>query len=407
MDVVFNHTYHTEDSWFQLTVPHYYYRFNNYGDFSNGSGVGNETASERKMMRQYIIDAILYWTEEYHFDGFRFDLMGVHDTETMNAIREALDENGHEDVILYGEPWAGGELSLPHPYKPADRNHVHDYSERIALFNAEFRDAIKGHVFLDYDAGFLQGANDEYMSSFKNDDLIAAIMANTQADAGEYHLPHYKTWARVPTEVVNYSSAHDNFTLYDKLVLSTDRPINYDRQEDLIEMNKINAAILMTAQGGIFIHAGEEFARTKYGDPNSYNAPIELNKLDWSRATENQDLIDYYRGMIEIRKAYAPFRDHTTRTSDMMYFYRNPENVFVYSIPNVIDDHSKWEAITVVVNTSPYEQTVNIPLGEFDEALKWTILADIHQVNINGIDTFEGQTMTLNPREIYILALEK
>lgn len=407
MDVVFNHTYHTEDSWFQHTVPYYYYRFDDYGNFSNGSGVGNETASERKMMRKYIIDAILYWTEEFHFDGFRFDLMGVHDTETMNAIREALDENGFEDVILYGEPWAGGELALKYPYKPADRNHVHDYSERIALFNAEFRDAIKGHVFLDYDAAFLQGANDEHMSSFKNEDLIAAIMANTQPDGGEYHLPHYKTWARVPTEVVNYSSAHDNFTLYDKLVHSTDRPISYERQEDLIAMNKINAALLMTAQGGIFIHAGEEFARTKFGDPNTYNAPIKINKLDWTRAAENKDLVDYYRGMIAIRKAYAPFRDFTTHTTDMMYFYRTPQNVLMYNVPNVIDNISEWESITVIVNTSPYSQTVNLPLGEYEEAQKWTILADIEQANPKGIDAYEGKTMTLEPQELYILGLER
>lgn len=407
MDVVFNHTYHTEDSWFQFTVPHYYYRFDDYGNFSNGSGVGNETASERKMMRKYIIDAILYWTKEYHFDGFRFDLMGVHDTETMNAIREALDENGYEDVILYGEPWAGGELALKYPYKPADRNHVHDYSKRIALFNADFRDAIKGHVFLDYDAAFLQGANDDYMSSFKNVDLIASIMANSQPDGGGYQLPHYKTWARVPTEVVNYSSAHDNFTLYDKLVLSTEGPVSYERQEELIRMNKINAAILLTSQGGIFIHAGEEFARTKYGNPNTYNAPIEVNKLDWTRAEENKDLVDYYRGMIDIRKAYAPFRDSTTRTTDMMYFYRTAENVLMYNIPNVIDEISKWKYITVVINTSQHPQTVNLPLGEYDTAQKWTIIADIEQANPEGIDTYEGKTMTLEPQELYILALER
>lgn len=406
MDVVFNHTFHTEDSWFQRTVPNYYYRFNAYGHFSNGSGVGNETASERKMMRKYIIDAILYWTEEYHFDGFRFDLMGVHDTETMNAIRDALDQNGYEHVILYGEPWAGGELALPEPYKPADRNHVHDYSKRIALFNAEFRDAIKGHVFLDYDAAFLQGANDDYMSSFKNEDLIAAIIANTESEAGEYYLPHYKTWARVPTEVVNYSSAHDNFTLYDKLVLSTDRAVSYDRQEDLITMNKINAGILLTAQGGIFIHAGEEFARTKYGDPNTYNAPIEVNQLDWARAEENNDLIDYYRGMIDIRKAYAPFRDYTTQTAKLMHFYRNPENVLVYTIPNNIDEHGKWRNVTVAVNTSPYVQTVNIPTGEHDEPHKWTIIANIHEIDVDGIATYEEKTLTLQPNEIYILALE-
>src|SRR5699024_5102909 len=220
MDVVYNHTYKTEKSWFQLTVPDYYYRQDAQGNFSNGSGVGNETASERTMMRKFMIDSILYWVEEYHVDGFRFDLMGVHDTETMNLIRDNLDQRGYEHIILYGEPWAGGEIALKEPYKPADRNHVHDYSKRIALFNAEFRDAIKGDVFTDYNGAFLQGANVERGSDFTNIDLVAAIMANTQMDAGEYNIPEYKVWARTPTEIINYSSAHDNLTLYDKLVSS-------------------------------------------------------------------------------------------------------------------------------------------------------------------------------------------
>ncbi len=407
MDVVYNHTYHTENSWFQLTVPDYYYRQDYAGNFSNGSGVGNETASERTMMRKYMIDSLIYWIEEYHIDGFRFDLMGVHDTETMNEIRRTLDERGYEDVILYGEPWAGGELSLPEPYTPADRNHVHDYSDRIALFNADFRDAIKGHVFLDYDAAFLQGANNEDSSSFKNEDLIAAIMANTQQDAGEYHLPEYKTWARRPTEVVNYSSAHDNFTLYDKLVLSTDAPTDYGRREDLITMNKINAALLFTSQGGIFIHAGEEFARTKLGNPNTYNAPIEVNRLDWKRAKENEDLVDYYKGMMAIRKAYPPLRDETTRTGNMMYFRRYAENVIWYTIPNIIDNESKWDNLFVVANTCDYPQSLAMPEDKDGQLQDWVILANNQQANADGLGTIRGETIILNPRDVYVLAIER
>lgn len=407
MDVVYNHTYHTEDSWFQFTVPDYYYRQDYNGNFSNGSGVGNETASERMMMRKYIIDSLIYWAEEYHIDGFRFDLMGVHDSETMNEIRRALDERGYEKIILYGEPWAGGELSLPEPYTPADRNHVHDYSKRIALFNAEFRDAIKGHVFLDYDAAFLQGANDEHSSSFKNEDLIAAIMANTQHDAGEYHLPDYKTWARTPTEVINYSSAHDNLTLYDKLVLSTDAPTNYSRHEDLIAMNKINAALLFTAQGGIFIHAGEEFARTKHGDPNTYNAPIAINRLDWKRAKENEDLVDYYKGMMAIRKSYPPLRDDTTRTGNMMYFKRYAENVLWYTIPNIIDHESKWDNLFVVANTCDYPHSLEMPKDKDGRMQEWVILANNQRADVNGLGTIRGESIILNPRDVYILAIER
>lgn len=407
LDVVFNHTFHTEDSWFQFTVPYYYYRFDDYGNFSNGSGVGNETASERRMMRKYIIDALLFWVEEYHIDGFRFDLMGVHDTETMNAIREALDERGYEDVILYGEPWAGGELALKNPYTPADQNHVRDYSERIALFNAEFRDAVKGHVFLDRDAAFLQGANNENTSSFKNIDLIAAIMANTQRDAGEYKIPEYKTWARVPTEIVNYSSAHDNFTLYDKLVLSTEGPIDYNRNERLITMNKINAALLFTSQGAIFFQAGEEFARTKYGNDNSYKAPIEINQLDWSRAEENKDLVAYYQEMIKIRKEYAPLRDATKRTADMIYFKNLPENVISYTVPNMYANISRWENILVMANTSEKPYTLNMPRDRDDNICKWTILADNKQASIEGLGDFYQREITLEPLEVYIFALER
>lgn len=406
MDVVYNHTYKTEDSWFQLTVPDYYYRQDEYGNFSNGSGVGNETASERTMMRKFMIDSILYWVEEYHIDGFRFDLMGVHDSETMNLIRENLDQRGYENVILYGEPWTGGQIALREPYTPADRNHVHDYSKRIALFNAEFRDSIKGNVFAGYEGAFLQGANIERVSDFTNIDLIAAIMANTQMDAGEYDIPEYKTWARIPTEVINYSSAHDNLTLYDKLVVSTDSPTTQMRHEEIIEMNKISAAILMTSQGGIFFQAGEEFARTKYGNANSYNASIAINRLDWARADEYQDLVDYYKNMITIRKAYAPLRDATRKTADMIYFKRLPENLISYLIPNLIDENGPWKNLLVVANTSNQPYTIDLPKDENQNDQKWKILANNKKAAVEGIGYIFGNSVILSPREVYVLAIE-
>jgi len=333
--------------------------------------------------------------------------MALHDTETMNAIREALDANGYENVILYGEPWAGGDSALKDPYKPADRNHVHDYSEDIALFNAEFRDGMKGHVFFEEEAAFLQGANNNPNNNFKNEDLIAAIMANTQMDAGEYHFPESQAWARSPKEVVNYTSAHDNFTLFDKLVLSTDAPASYKRQEALVAMNKIHAAILFTSQGGVFLQAGEEFARTKYGNPNTYKALIAINRLDWTRASEHEDLIDYYRGMIDIRKAYPPLRDDTTQTANMMYFRRLPENVIAYTIPNVIDDNAKWDNMLVAANTGERPQSFVLPTDENGETQKWQLLADINRADANGMGTMHGQSIILNPREVYVLAIEK
>jgi pullulanase len=407
LDIVLNHTYYTEESWFEKTVPGYYYRKDKQGNFSNGSGVGNETASERTMMRKYMIDNLLYWVEEYHVDGFRFDLMGVHDTETMNEIRSILDERGYEDVILYGEPWAGGHVAMPEGYYPADRNHIHDFSENIAVFNSDFRDAIKGHVFIDHDPAFLQGKNGRHDSNFSDADLIAAIMAHTEQDAGEYQLPDYKVWARYPKEVLNYSSVHDNFTLYDKLVLSTSESHSYERQEQLVKMNKINAAILLTSQGGILFQAGEEFARTKYGNPNSYNAPIATNHLDWSRARDFQDLVDYYRGMIKIRADYPPFRDETRQTADMMYFLHLPENILGYTIPNLISKDSKWDNIFVGVNTSDSPYSIDLPKDSEGHQQTWTVLADINQVNPKGMGKIRGESLILNPDEVYILAIER
>lgn len=407
LDVVYNHTFKTEDSWFQFTVPDYYYRQDEHGNFSNGSGVGNETASERFMMRKYIIDSLFYWIEEYHVDGFRFDLMGVHDTETMNLIREELDQKGYQHIILYGEPWAGGQLALPEPYKPADRNHVHDFSKRIALFNAEFRDSIKGDVFQEYEGAFLQGANIEWGSNFTNADLIAAIMANTQNDAGEYHLNDYKAWARTPTEVINYSSAHDNLTLYDKLLLSTESSTFETRQDKIVSMNKISAAILFTSQGGIFYQAGEEFARTKFGNANSYNASIAINSLDWSRTKKFADLVAYYKGMTAIRKAYPPLRDYTTQTAEMIYFKRLPENLISYSIPNVVDLEAPWSNLLVTANTSNQPHVIELPRGKNSEIQKWRILADSNEADPKGLGYIYSDSVILNPREVYILALER
>lgn len=405
MDVVYNHTYKTADSFFQFTVPDYYYRKDAHGNFSNGTGVGNETASERKMMRKFMIDSLIYWAEEYHIDGFRFDLMGVHDTETMNEIRKALDERGFEKIILYGEPWSGGQLALAENYKPADQNHIHDFSENIAVFNSHFRDAIKGDVFTGASGAFLQGSNSDHHSNFKTVDLISAILANTQNQAGEYKFPKHHVWARVPTEVINYSSAHDNYTLYDKLLLSTGQ-FKYKCPEDkIIAMNKINAAILLSAQGGIFLHAGEEFARTKYSNPNSYNAPIAINRLDWARTKKHKELLDFYRGMIQIRKSYPPLQDHTRKTANNTYFMRLPENVLAYSIPNLITTNSKWKEIFIAINTSEQPESILLPLN--DGAIqKWKVLANINQANPDGIGYIQGESIIVGPRELYILAVE-
>lgn len=402
LDVVYNHTFETEHSWFQHTVPDYYYRQDKNGWFANGSGCGNETGSERQMMRKYMIESILYWAQEYHLDGFRFDLMGLHDVETMNAIRQALNEAGLEQVILYGEPWNAGSVAIYEPNKPADKYHIQDIIDGIAVFNDEFRDSVRGHVFENHNGAFLQGANGYEESSYSDSDLISAIVANTQVDVGRFRLPEEKAWARDPHQIVTYSSAHDNLSLYDKLVSSMRHDSNYARHEELIQLNKLNAALLFTSQGALFMQAGEEFARTKYGDENSFQSSIAVNRLDWTRAQENQDLVDYYKGMLAIRKAYAPLRDSTNQTADHIVFSQLPENLIAYTIPNVIEDNPKWKIMAVIANTN--SKPVHLDLRADGSLPKeWTILADSKQAGLDSLGKINGNQLIVNPKNVLVL----
>lgn len=402
LDVVYNHTYETEHSWFQYTVPNYYYRQNADGSFADGSACGNETASERKMMRKYMVDSILYWAKEYHVDGFRFDLMGLHDVETMNTIRKSLDEAGFEDIILYGEPWNGGSVAIHEPNKPADKFHIQAFNDGIAVFNDEFRDAIKGSVFEEHKGGFLQGANGQEGSDYSNRDLIASIVANTEVNVGRFFLPEEKAWAQAPRQVITYGSSHDNLSLYDKLVLSMRLDRDFSRHERLIRINKIFAALLYTSQGALFMQAGEEFARTKYGDENSYQSSIAVNRLDWARIKENQDLVDYYKGMSAIRKAYPPLRDATKATADHIVFSQLPENVLTYTIPNIHDEDAEWKMMAVAVNTNSYPVDLDLR-AELPLPKEWTILANSEQAGLESLGKIKGNHLIINPKDVLVL----
>lgn len=401
LDVVFNHTFFTKTSWFQLTVPDYYYRQDQFGEFTNGSGCGNETASERKMMRKYIIDTVLYWVEEYHVDGFRFDLMGLHDVHTMNTLRQTLNEKGHSHVLLYGEPWNAGSVAIYEPNKPADKFHVSDLTDGIALFNDEFRDAIKGPVFDEKAGGFLQGANGYDTSAYSTTDLVASILANTQSNVGRFALPEEKQWARNPSQVITYASAHDNLTLYDKLIHSTQDIPDYRRNEMVIQMNKINAAILFTSLGGIFMQAGEEWGRTKSGDENSFKSSITVNQLNWAHAYENKDLLAYYKGMIDIRKAFEPLRDATNNTGDAVTFSQLKENLLAYTIPNTLNT-SEWSMMAVIINTTDRAEEVELK-SSYPLPDEWTILANRHTAGLNSLGIIMGHRVSINPREVLIL----
>lgn len=401
LDVVYNHTLETKSSSFNLTVPDYYYRQTDMGEFADGSACGNETASDRSMMRKYMVDSILYWAIEYHLDGFRFDLMGLHDIETMNAIRTALNDNGLKQVILYGEPWDAGSNELAAPNLPANKSNAAHFMDGIAIFNDDFRDPVKGSVFNKTDGGFLQGQNG---NDFHDVDVMAGICANTMgAAASEYELAD-KTWARTPSQVVTYNSAHDNLTLYDKLVESTFDEPYFGRNDWIIQINKLAAALLFTSQGALFMQAGEEFGRTKLGDENSFVSSVDVNKLDWSLSKTNSDLVDYYRGLSSIRHKFAPLRDATAQTAKSITFSRDSiENLIAYTIPNPYAREDDWRWMTVVLNSSDKMQKITLEGHTGELPANWTIVADKDHAGLEALKTVEGNTMTIEPHSALIL----
>ena len=394
MDVVYNHTYAGSDNkndWFNYTVPNYYYRQNAKGGFSNASGCGNETASDRAMYQKYMIDSLVYWATEYHLDGFRFDLMGVHDTDTMNKIRAALDKID-PDILIYGEPWTADTTTCPKA--TATQPNMKLVSEEIAAFNDKVRDAIKGSCFNAADPGFIQGAGFE-------EALKGGIQANSTTMSGT------SQWSKQPSQTVTYTSAHDNYTLYDKLVKSVKGGSGYgNRYDDLVAMNKMAGGIILTSQGMSFFQAGEEFARSKYGDENSYKSPTNVNQLKWQNTITYNDIYSYYKGLIEIRKAYSPFRDPTNTSNGTIYFSWGtnfPSNVVAFTMYNKINPGSEWNFVAVIHNANAYQQTVT--LRTYDGVTlpsQWVILADGTKAGTVSLGT-TGSTVTVPGRSTMVL----
>lgn len=389
MDVVYNHTYTAKDSSFQKTVPNYYYRMNKDGTFSDASGCGNETASEHAMFRKYMIDSILYWIQEYHIDGFRFDLMGVHDITTMNKIREAVDKlDGGKKIILYGEPWTGGTLGTSNA--TAVQSNINQLNNRIGAFNDKVRDAVKGDVFIASNAGFVQnGINDG--------DVIDGIQANNSKTTSG-------GWSNQPSQCVTYVSAHDNYTLYDKLVLSARTDQNFtDRDDALVDMNKLAGAIYITSQGLTFMQAGEEFARTKQGDENSYKSSTSINMLDWSNVQKYRDLVSYYSGLIEIKKAFSPFRDSTTAASERMVFSDNDnDGLIAYTLTNTDKKlKTEWSQVALIFNSSAEEKEVTLKGDKLPS--EWAIIADKNSAGVKSLGTVKGNTVKVAAGSALIL----
>lgn len=399
MDVVYNHTGMTDNSWFNLTVPKYYYRLDENGDFLDRTLCGNETASERAMFRKYMVDSLLYWAKEYHVDGFRFDLMAIHDTETMNAIRRALDEAGLSNVILYGEPWyaADNDSELAPGYLASNKKNAYALDDRIAMFNSYTRTGIIGG--LDGSAtGFVQGgvpAVTEPAAEGTSDSLMSAVAASANQGWGTESSP---VWARNPSQSLSYTSCHDDCTLYDWLFHSIyGTPANKNeygrRDEMLVGMNRLAALINLTNQGSVLFQSGEEFARTKSGDSDSYQSSDQINGICWSRLEQFGDLKDYYKGLIAIRGQIPAFRD---QTSDSLNTIRrvaeDQEHLVAYTIQNG-QNGSAWGTAAVIVNSAFQEQTVELPADRGTGT--WEVLADGTRAGITALDTIHGNTITV------------
>lgn len=339
MDVVYNHT-HSLDSFFNATVPYYYYRTWEDGTYSDGSACGNDTASDRAMFRKYMMDSVLHWVQEYHVDGFRFDLMGLHDTQTMNEIRKALNElEDGEQIFLYGEPWSAGPSALKESESFATKEAMKKLAEGIAVFNDDTRDAVKGPYDKLEVPGFVNGKKG----------LEEKIKRGIQGLFDEKE----KVQPVSPAQLLNYVSAHDNSTLWDKLVDSVKKDQDYEtRHEDLLAMNKLAAAIVQFSAGIPFMQAGEEAGRTKQGEDNSYNLSKELNRLDWNRMYKFQDLISYYKGLHEVRNQFSGFYDLSEKARTRQHFYENlPEGIIAYEMEG-IRGTDQWEKVVVIFHGS-------------------------------------------------------
>lgn len=386
MDVVYNHTYQSEDSNFNRLVPGYYYRMTPDGAFSNGSGCGNETASERFMVRKFIIDSVVYWATEYKIDGFRFDLMGLHDVETMNLIRQALDKI-RPGILLYGEGWTGGLSPLPEKRAALKKNIIR--MPGIAAFNDDFRDGIKGPVFVDHIPGFAGGG----MERRENVKFgITGACGHTGVNCKEM-TPPGKPWAGRPGQSINYVESHDNLTLWDRLLCTH----AHESDEERIKIHRLCACLILTSQGIPFLHAGQDFLRTKYGDHNSYRSPDHVNQLDWFRKAQYLDVFHYYRGLIALRRAHPAFRmTCADQVQKHLKFLNLPPDMVGYTLSNHANN-DPWRMIAVLFNTGKEKRQVSLP------AEKWVVVVDGTRAGTGEIRRIHNSQVKIPPRTSLVL----
>ncbi|MBT2644017.1 type I pullulanase [Bacillus sp. ISL-41] len=379
MDVVYNHVYIREDSPFEKIVPGYYFRHDANGLPSNGTGVGNDIASERLMARKYIVDSVMYWLNEYHVDGFRFDLMGILDINTMTAVRNAVNTVS-SDILIIGEGW---DLNTPLP--PDRKANISNQSKLpgIGQFNDWFRDSIKGSTFNIYDKGYALG-NDRYLEAAK------------QVMAGSVGIGKRKQGLFLqPGQSVNYIESHDNHTLWDKLKIC-----DPDQDEAILKkQHRLATSMVLLAQGIPFLHSGQEFFRSKKGIGNSYRSPDDINWLDWDLRDANMDNVDYIKGIIDIRRSNEAFRlPDNEQIRRRMEFLQLPAPLIGYLLTE-IEERGHWEKIIVLINPSMDQHLV-----ELTEDTKWSVLADHEKASAQPFRHIEGDKVLLEPCSLFVLA---
>lgn len=380
MDVVYNHTADNDGSNFSLTAPGYYYRHRADGSYSDASGCGNETASERAQMRNFIVNSVVNWAREYHIDGFRFDLMAIHDTETMNEVAGALKEV-NPSIFVYGEGWTAGDSPLP----AADRALKENVSAMpdIAVFSDDIRDAIKGHYSNAADRGFATGkpGTEETVKIG-----IVGATAHPQVDYSKGNNSKF-AYAKAPTQVINYVSCHDDLTLTDKLAKSMPGSTIEQRKRAA----RLAQTIVFTSQGTPFMFAGEEVFRDKKGVHNSYKSPDSINAIDWTLLETNADQEEYYKQLIRLRRSHPAFRMTTAKdvARNLRFDNVKDNNVISYSLLNNANGDSARE-IKIVFNGNETPVTVSIPRGN------WRVIARDGFINADGLTDADGKPAVLH-----------
>ena len=370
LDVVYNHTYFAKESVFNQTVPGYFYRQKPDGSFANASGCGNEMASERNMVRKYILDSLKYWMNEFHVDGFRFDLMGIYDVETMQIIRNELSKI-KPGILLYGEAWAADASPMPENLRAVKSNL--NLLPGIAAFNDDFRDALKGNHGNKKSTGFVSGLglNEEIVKL----GVVGGIQ-HPQVDF-KYIKNLNQAWILNPNQCVNYVSCHDNYTLWDKLKLSLPKAGN----DELKERVKLAGALILTSQGIPFLHAGVEFCRTKNGNGNSYKSPDLVNQINWDKKSEYMDVVEYFKQLIQLRKNHPAFRISDAHQIKDSISFCTAYNIGMvsYCINGKLLNDS-WNKIVVFLNGNSTKVKLAPPPG------KYKMILDKFQINENGLN---------------------